>query len=1063
MVASFSDKNGIVVKKLGDSCPICGESNDWCFWMDRDVKDAIACGKAKSIPAGWEQSGTAKDGRPIYRTLESKKTRNSDRGPCSYSPKKKAKPKAKPLTFPEAIEIQRLPLSDGPQWQATERKNSRDSNGFEQKIEYIYSDPATGTPVGRVTRQQWSDRREAYSGKTKTFCQHHWNGKEWEKGKGDRPWPLYQEKEACEGEAIILVEGELCVEAMRSLGLKAACNQGGGGANIQNAVDRLKLYQPKLVICVGDNDAAGKDAARKTAEQLTANGIATIHFSWADIHGGLEDKGDIADIISYYESEGIEREAIAERIREKIENKANQRLQEIAANPPTPEPEMQSNVIPFPYDEYSLEDYENALEALSSENLSELQESIKIGALSQRFRKSAKEVKADLELWKRDKEQEIENHDLFEKIESLNDLEASTRQIKLQDYLDGKLSKALALRAKFLGAPESALLTTFLPIAASLINSHTRLQLRRGYQVKPIFWSCIVGKPGAKKSPLQDILLNPINSLQARENEDFNQRKREYDEQFNHARANKEALPESPSDPRDYLIIDATSEAVARLLCKQPGKGILHYQDELKGLLTSFNQYRSGGKGSDVEKLLSMRSGKPIKIDRADGTRLFCESPTYSVTGGIQPDVLAGLMKDFSDENGFWARFVFCHFPKMPLQLFPDDSFIDTDDMVRSLYTDMARATACIHTLSREARQAFEQWELHLDQLIDLEERKGLIGFLAKLAGMTGEIALILHRINEAFKNPNAHPAIEISADTMRKAIALAGFYLDQLRLIYAEGAAKQGELAPTLQAILKYAAGKGWLTASKVKNNVRSLKGNATTDDIRRYFTDLSRLGMGETEGAGVKLQYRYEGLNCRQRVDKMSTVSKMPETFTERGIEGLTKNQTVDNYRQPCLQPQILTTQEFEGLGMGSVDNFSSSQNSQEILTHELTEENIENNTLSTLSTVPQNPCSVSDSAVDNLSTVCLQLSTESPQEAIAPIAPVAPSPVPATPKPPTSRYKVGDKVRYVGKRHPARNGRLYRILEVSGDGFTFQCESLDGTDKFWPHLSDLRSADG
>jgi hypothetical protein len=81
--------------------------------------------------------------------------------------------------------------------------------------------------------------------------------------------------------------------------------------------------------------------------------------------------------------------------------------------------------------------------------------------------------------------------------------------------------------------------------------------------------------------------------------------------------------------------------------------------------LGSYDQYRAG-RGGDVSHWLSCYNAKPVLIDRKTSTRktIFIERSAVSITGGIQPRILARMLGEQHFENGLAARFGFGMPPK---------------------------------------------------------------------------------------------------------------------------------------------------------------------------------------------------------------------------------------------------------------------------------------------------------------------------------------------------------------------------------------------------------------
>ncbi len=268
-------------------CLCCG-GTDWCF----NIGDhASICDRVGSPPEGFEQRGTAKDGRPIYIKIGTQ-----------YEPR--------PLSE-RLLPIQWEPQTDSPEWQPT---GAKDGKHFEQVIEYFYPDPATGGPLGKVERKQWTDRRFVYGRGTnkqsKQIRPHHWAKPTpamvsegitkgwWTDRKGDATWPLYRQNEVTRDSIVFVVGGEQAVEAIRTLGGKAICNQGGEKTGRKQIVNFLKAVKPRLVVILPDNDSTGLEMATAVKKDLDKAYIKTIILDLTDIWKQIPPKGDIFDLLN---------------------------------------------------------------------------------------------------------------------------------------------------------------------------------------------------------------------------------------------------------------------------------------------------------------------------------------------------------------------------------------------------------------------------------------------------------------------------------------------------------------------------------------------------------------------------------------------------------------------------------------------------------------------------------------------------------------------------------------------------------------------------------------------
>lgn len=219
-------------------CPLC--SHDHFCYLVTDGKGTITkavCQWTEETPEGWDRTGTAKDGRGIYTKRGAPQSRKYFPGHIKLNPKQCGGEKHWDAPF------YREPI---PQWKDT---GANEPNGPKEQLIHYYYPAVDGSPLGRIERIQWTDRRKVYekNRKSKQIRPQHWVGTpekgEWSsKGKGERPWPLYREQEAKEeilkGGIVFMVGGEQAVEAYRSIGLVATTCQ-GGESNYRQVIERL--------------------------------------------------------------------------------------------------------------------------------------------------------------------------------------------------------------------------------------------------------------------------------------------------------------------------------------------------------------------------------------------------------------------------------------------------------------------------------------------------------------------------------------------------------------------------------------------------------------------------------------------------------------------------------------------------------------------------------------------------------------------------------------------------------------------------------------------------------
>ena len=611
-------------------------------------------------------------------------------------------------------------------------------------------------------------------------------------------------------------------------------------------------------------------------------------------------------------------------------------------------PEQQSNVIPFQQRQQEtakLPPIKETLKSLMERNLNSAElenEFLELSGIYPKYSKNAIES-----LYRKLSEESEKQSDKTNQKNNLDKLlRLSQKTLDLSDYLHPNLATPLKNRAKDMGTSQEAILTTLLPVAASLIHLDTQLELTNtDFYAKPIIYSGIVAESGSLKSPTQKLITNPLMSLQEIADQDYDLLMQGYQEDLELYRAsvkdrNNTPLPVPiPPKRREYFVVDVTSEAVAGVQADQPDRGFVGFQDELKALISSQNAYR-GGRGSDAEKLLSGRDGSGIKVNRAGGKRLFCKRSGYSITGGIQPDVLRNLMGSFDDPNGFWARFIWCVLPIAPSRYPEGATKFNIDQLLIDIYKKLESELPQTHKLSPEAREIYKDWYNQLDDLKLKEVRQGLRAVYSKMKGNTGEFALILHRINAAVDG--CQPDEYISKDAMAKAIKLAKFYISQIKLIHADGEAEHGELAPQLKKLYDFALSQvTWLTASDIKRDCRLFK-KSNPEDIRQACLDLVEMGYGSTEGEGKSLKYCGD-IQKLTFINNLSTSTKKPETTTNNGLQEfnpIIEVDKVDKKLTECQPSKLPTNNGLQPLDDVKVDKLTRNTTDKKINHNQLDE---------------------------------------------------------------------------------------------------------------------------
>jgi hypothetical protein len=494
-------------------------------------------------------------------------------------------------------------------------------------------------------------------------------------------------------------------------------------------------------------------------------------------------------------------------------------------------------------------------------------------------------------------------------------LKLGDRSLNLDDFLPADLAEPLAQLARGLNIRPEVCLTSLLVATSSLHKTQTKLTIHRGqgFSVPPSLFAGLVSESGQKKSPiLKAIVKDPLSVLQQEKREAFRVALIEYEKDLTNwdkcaspeERATRfpEGKPQKPQQQL-YYFTNTTGEGLLYQYQAHPDRALLALFDELAGLFASQNKYR-GGRGSDRQDILSAFDGTGATVLRAGGTRADLDRLLLSIFGTIQPEVLKRLMRDCTDPDGQWARFLFVNQPLAAATLSDDDDpGIDLTERLLGYYRTLDRLSAREYRLSRAAFKRYQPLYNQLERLRVSHPSPGMRAVYSKMEGYVGRLALNLHVLHELAAG-KTQPDLEIPLPILEKAIALAKFYIGQVKLVHANCAADLGEMAPHLVKIVELSkrldttTGEAWIKAKSVQNGYDS-RHRPRPNEIRSWFRELEALGIGTTRGTGIHLEYSWQLVEPLVEESGEKWISYPPtECTNSQGIQEKVEKVDSDTY---------------------------------------------------------------------------------------------------------------------------------------------------------------------
>lgn len=212
--------------------------------------------------------------------------------------------------------------------------------------------------------------------------------------------------------------------------------------------------------------------------------------------------------------------------------------------------------------------------------------------------------------------------------------------------------------AERFGLDIDALAMSMLTVASSVIT--TNIEVAAYTQVDNKFKECLriwqanVGVAGSGKSPIMQAVMGPLMEINDKLRREYNAEREAYDA----LSKDEQKETDQPKRERTVLPNDSSVESTQITFADNP-HGLLGEYDELVSFFGSKSRYgnKSGGGEQTARGFwLSAYDSRNFSLTRVNRKEIDCV-PSCSIIGGIQPDVVHGLMEEASRNDGLVQRF----------------------------------------------------------------------------------------------------------------------------------------------------------------------------------------------------------------------------------------------------------------------------------------------------------------------------------------------------------------------------------------------------------------------
>lgn len=814
-------------------CPHCGNANEtnWCYGFTAEDGNLLSVCKRNYDPApGWEKSSRVdSEGTPLYYLKKEPKFSGYKKEQIQYFP------------YP--------PLANGLRVRVY-RKDYQEDGIWKKDI-----------------KQQHSTDK----------------GKNWKWGIGDIEYkdiPLYHadrlEKAIKGGTQIFVVEGETKVEKLESFGLVATCNIGGSKKWQQSHTEALK--GAKLVLCP-DRDEGGVAHCQKIYQDFPE---AKWLYAYPDspIWNHLPDSRGV-DIINWIEEKKVDLKALLASVVDKPKEIKEKKEKEVTVT-----------------ETMTFQDLITAIDGcIGQEEITRTQWQEKVDLWAKATGKRPAEIRHLIEVRKT----EIAEGDAIKTgLEGfLRGKHYQKKEIDLFEILPQPLAESIISRAKTLNQPPIRLLHSLWPILGAILGSRFAINLRTTARERecwrefPIFYCADAGGVSSGKTTTQKEIYKVLKRKDLDELERLSKKqarlkelKAEWSEMTREERStNKENAEVNPSlyekencQSRRWFYDEGTFDGVLKTMSTQPRwQGGVWVADELTGLFEGLNQYRSGGKGNDRQRLLSSWND-PVQntFDRVkEENRYFLNGQTINILGGIQIQKVQKYLDLSNDVDGLVSRFLFLlHEPLDPQRGRPPEDPNSIQECISSIINQISGISLeadddgivdpynCWFTKTGED-YAFGI-KYHYEMLIKKYRvtNPSFASYIGKQMKTFLRLTLGIHLLNWIFDPDNTN-LYSIPVQTAVKAAKMTDFYISQFLTIQGVTSHDENPVQGILSEIWEIVKTTGQIKPRDValKFGGRKINGEKVNTSIARtLLTQLEQAGYGrlEIKARGMVLHYQ-------------------------------------------------------------------------------------------------------------------------------------------------------------------------------------------------------------
>lgn len=325
--------------------------------------------------------------------------------------------------------------------------------------------------------------------------------------------------------------------------------------------------------------------------------------------------------------------------------------------------------------------------------------------------------------------------------------------------------------------------------AAAAIGNSRRIRSREGWEVAPMFYMILVGRPGIGKTPPLEFAFRPLCDIDREREKIYSEKYKEYlalKAEYEKSKSGGEP-PVEPTLIRT-LISDFTQEAMVKLHANN-FRGLCVKYDEIIGFFRTADRYNTSSLITDMLSIFT--NGQLINSRKEQTCSLSIEYPCVSLIGTTQATMLPEFTKQNLMKNGFIDRFIFVRAEDNTIPLWSktapsnDDSYNPEsvwEEIIDRLMTlnpdadnDKGEHRSRIMKLTETASERFVDWHNEFARLQnEIEDETLLNTRTAKWDYQVPRMALVIQLLAWACYESDSEV---VSLEAMEAAIKLNSYF----------------------------------------------------------------------------------------------------------------------------------------------------------------------------------------------------------------------------------------------------------------------------------------------